>query len=107
MLTFVRRGWGGQERLLKIFAYAALSIVVLSVLYVLVLRAADSIGIRVIRSVAILATFAAGLSWCIWTAVALWRCAPNVGRRIWGVVARISAIALAAVLAFTFYELMA
>jgi hypothetical protein len=106
MVTFVRRGWGGQERLSKVFWYALLAIIVLSVLYVLALRAADFTGLKVIRSVAVLTVFAAGMTWCVWTAVALWRCAPNVTGRIWSLVARICAIALAALVVYTFYELV-
>jgi hypothetical protein len=106
MLTFMRRGWAGQARLSQVFLHAVLAFVVLSLLHWLALRAANFAGLKEIRTVGVLSVMAAGMTWCIWTAVALWRCAPNVERRVWVAAARVCAVGLAAVVALTIYELV-
>jgi hypothetical protein len=105
MLAFIRRGWAGQARPSEVFRQALLAFLVLLVLYDLGLPAAKLTGLKEIRILALLGVLAMGMIWCTWTAVALWRCAPN-GPRLLGAVARLCAIGFACVVALTIYELV-
>jgi hypothetical protein len=105
MTTAISRAWSGKERLAIVFwYYAFLGAIAVSLLSGWAFKAADTADIKVVGSVLNFLTFIAVLAYSIWVAVALWRCALNVGRQLWSNLARLVALAQVAGTVYWLYE---
>lgn len=105
MTAVIKKAWAGDERLSTVFwYYAFLGTIIVSVVSNFALKVADSAGIKAIGAVITLGAVIAAVAYNSWIVVALWRCAPNVERRLWGTIARVYAVAQAALIAYWIFE---
>jgi hypothetical protein len=101
----IQRAWAGNERLAIVFwYYAFLGGIALSLVSGWAFKVADTADIKAVGVLINLATFLASLVYSVWLVVALWRCSPNVGRKLWSNLAKLVAVAVVAGTVSWLYE---